>query len=671
MSEASPRFRQDLATSPVEADGVACVDVRDPKTGASFRFYDFEYQLALQLNGQPVSEVVSWASQVYGAELTPAGVPNSRLAWRARVPRARGVRRRQGRTRWRRWRCRSRNRPRQTRAAKARPTNGCPLKARKPRSSSPTPKCWPRRADARRAPPGAAARAERGPAGQARHAGKTVERPVVVPPAEGDGVPDKGVAGEATVPVSVDDFDARAGASPRTCRRWRCRSSSRPVVRGGPAPRRPAGRWPWTATFSRPVRRPARSTSRRTREEGRRVTAGPRRQGRAPAPRSCRAPAAAGTRRGRDGRLFRRRGQGRGRRPAFARPADHRAGSGGGGRRGRRLVLEEAAPAAAPQAIRVHVLTPSPAAVYRWFERPGQVTAAEMLALSFSTAGRLTEMLPSGTELKPGDVVGKLQAAAPIEAALEHHRSRIGFYKQVRDAMRVGNGAAAHHAEVMLAEKERLAADAQTALARYTIVAREPARSSRRWPRWAARSAPGDAGGSREEPPAAGRVPAGSRGTVSLREPGLRRVEVIGLGPRASNEPERRVGRPATAVDSSPLEAQVGPRFVDCARLPPAPSDEPDPGRAARRRRVGLRTAAAAGAAAIRRGVPDSSLRRRGRRRQPSSGWRRTTAPRNRGRSCWRAAEEALVSEGLRVGDQVVVDPPADLRAGSRLAIAP
>ena len=32
--------------SPTEADGVACVDVSDPKTGANFRLYDFEYQLA-------------------------------------------------------------------------------------------------------------------------------------------------------------------------------------------------------------------------------------------------------------------------------------------------------------------------------------------------------------------------------------------------------------------------------------------------------------------------------------------------------------------------------------------------------------------------------------------------------------------------------------------------
>jgi multidrug efflux pump subunit AcrA (membrane-fusion protein) len=35
------------------------------------------------------------------------------------------------------------------------------------------------------------------------------------------------------------------------------------------------------------------------------------------------------------------------------------------------------------------------------------------------------------------------------------------------------------------------------------------------------------------------------------------------------------------------------------------------------------------------------------------------------------AGDEALVSDGLRVGDRVIVDPPADLRPGSRLAIDP
>jgi hypothetical protein len=74
MDEASPRFRQDLVAAATEAEGVPCVDVSDPRSGTSFRFYDFEYQLALQLNGQPLQTVTAWASEAYGVDLTAEGV---------------------------------------------------------------------------------------------------------------------------------------------------------------------------------------------------------------------------------------------------------------------------------------------------------------------------------------------------------------------------------------------------------------------------------------------------------------------------------------------------------------------------------------------------------------------------------------------------------------------
>ena len=74
MDEASPRFRQDLVAVATEAEGVPCVDVSDPATGNNFRFYDFEYQLALQLNGQPLQDVTAWASAAYGVDLTAEGI---------------------------------------------------------------------------------------------------------------------------------------------------------------------------------------------------------------------------------------------------------------------------------------------------------------------------------------------------------------------------------------------------------------------------------------------------------------------------------------------------------------------------------------------------------------------------------------------------------------------
>ena len=67
-------FAKDALVAICEADGVPCVDVSDPQTGTNFRLYDFEYQLALQLNGQPMTEVTAWASQQYGVDLTVDGV---------------------------------------------------------------------------------------------------------------------------------------------------------------------------------------------------------------------------------------------------------------------------------------------------------------------------------------------------------------------------------------------------------------------------------------------------------------------------------------------------------------------------------------------------------------------------------------------------------------------
>jgi hypothetical protein len=56
MEEERPRFRRDLDTSPVEVDGVAYVDATDPRSGKTFRFYQFEHAAAEVLDGRPLSE---------------------------------------------------------------------------------------------------------------------------------------------------------------------------------------------------------------------------------------------------------------------------------------------------------------------------------------------------------------------------------------------------------------------------------------------------------------------------------------------------------------------------------------------------------------------------------------------------------------------------------------
>ena len=676
MSDASPRFRQDLATSPVEADGVPCVDVSDPRTGTSFRFYDFEYQLALQLNGQPLTGVVSWASQAFGADLTADGV--NEFAARLRelgflegdgptteeMPIAK---------------------PPSLEESGENPADEW-MTAQSAQTAQFVPDAAMLGGDARTPMP------ERTPAPAAQT--PVPERtplpaPVAVapPPERQEGVPERHTGSEPTVPVSLDDFDdgppPKRGAEPPTIERavtvppeaaasghdsrttpaWALALDDAPVNGAAPA----------TAEVTKEVKLPA-----------------------VPVPTVAPPPPGVTERRQPpppDAVVM----------AAFAGKVEEPR------RRSRAplvigLVLVAAAAAAglwfwknqhpaapAPQAARVHVFTPAPAAVYRWFERSGQVTAAEMLALSFASGGRLVELLPSGTEVAAGEVIGKLSGAAAIETALEHHRSRVGFYKQVRDAMQaVGNTAAAHHATVMLAEKERLVAEAQAALARYTVVASEPGEIVDTLAKVGAAVAPGA--------PVAKIKSRLLRGAFQL-DPADRsafagldfcRVEVIGLAPRASNEPVRRQGppdearpgdghagpgQPATAVDSSPLEAQVGPRYVDCERMPArAAASEPvqvalpgdvglvsgQPLRLARRRFDSVFP------------VPAGALAGAGegdRRTVWVAGRNGTSEPRDV--TLAELGDDALISDGLRVGDRVILDPPADLRPGSPVAIVP
>src|SRR6266404_3974208 len=74
MSKPSPRFRMDLNAVATETDGVATVEVTDLQTGTSFTFYEFEYALAQQMNGQPIDEIVAWAVANYDTPMSPEAI---------------------------------------------------------------------------------------------------------------------------------------------------------------------------------------------------------------------------------------------------------------------------------------------------------------------------------------------------------------------------------------------------------------------------------------------------------------------------------------------------------------------------------------------------------------------------------------------------------------------
>ncbi len=69
METASPRFRTDLVAQPIELEGQRFVDVTDPDSGKTFRFYDVEYSLACAMDGlRDVDNLIEWALVELGLE---------------------------------------------------------------------------------------------------------------------------------------------------------------------------------------------------------------------------------------------------------------------------------------------------------------------------------------------------------------------------------------------------------------------------------------------------------------------------------------------------------------------------------------------------------------------------------------------------------------------------
>ena len=644
MSDASPRFRQDLTVSPTEADGVACVDVRDPRTGANFRLYDFEYQLALQLNGQPVAQVTDWASKTYGADLTTDGIQEFANRLRelgflepeaAPAPAPASEDSSDGAAdEW-------------MSAQGAKTATFVPDAAMLDSGPEPTPVAPLNLAELDAAPRPA---------------------PVVFDDAP---LP---IAPEATAPGGVADelpSDALVSA---------------PVPVAPPAPAAvsrpaPAPRSSWAVDLdgalqssdSPPaVKPPARKSDLEPPALPLNAAAPPpgvseRRQ--PPRPESVVMSGFSD-----DARRAKRPAGGSGRTVAVVVVVLLLAAASAVAY----WVMSHRQAPAAPQALHVRVMSPAPAAVYRWFSGRGQVTDYETTPVAFANPGRLAELLPAGTEVAAGDVVGKLQGASGLETLLAHDRSRVGFYKQVRDSMRTaGNTAELRLAEAHLAEKQKLVEMAVAGLAKYTVLASEPGEVVETLAKVGTPVVPGAPVARIKGRLLHGAFELDADERATLAKLDFCRIEVVGLGPRAANDAPRGE-TPTTAADSSPLEAQVGPRVFDC-RPPadialagqrnedkkieiPLPGDvglvSGQPLRLARRRYDAVFP------------VPASALVTDGGHKSVWIAGRDGTAE-LREVTVADVADDALVSEGLQIGDRVIVDPPAELRTGAPIVTAP
>jgi len=325
-----------------------------------------------------------------------------------------------------------------------------------------------------------------------------------------------------------------------------------------------------------------------------------------------------------------------------------------------------------PQAVRVHVLSPVPTAVYRWFSGSGSVVDDEARVLAFATPGRLAELVPAGTEFAPSEILGRLSGAAAIETLLAHHRSRVAFYRQMRESMAAaGNQPERRQAELKLADKQRLVAETEASLARLTLRADEPGevvealakvgtpvKAGAPMLRVKTKLLHGDFALDAEERAEAPKLP-------------FCRVEVVGLGPHASNGPEKPA--PPAVADSAPAGAQAGPRFVDC-RLGASPTDA-RPFRVSLPIDVGLVPGQPLRLARRRYDavfpLPASAVTADGSDETRAAVWiaRRSGTAERRAVVLAERADPALVSDGLQVGEDVIVDAPAGLTDGAPLSV--
>jgi len=301
------------------------------------------------------------------------------------------------------------------------------------------------------------------------------------------------------------------------------------------------------------------------------------------------------------------------------------------------------------------------------------VTDYQTKTLAFANPGRLAELLPAGTEVAAGDVVAKLVGASRLETLLAHDRSRVGFYKQLRDSMHAaGNRAEERQAEIHLGEKQKLVEMALAGLSKYRVVAQEPGEVVETLAKIGTPVVAGAPIARLKGRLLHGAFELDAEERAALAKMDFCRIEVVGLGPRAANDLPRG-GGPTTAADSSPAEAQVGPRFFDC-RLPSevaAGRDKieiPLPGDVGLVSGQPLRLARARYDAVF--PVPAGALVADGARQAVWIAARDGTAEQRTVRVA-EGGDDALVTDGLRVGDQVIVDPPAGLRPGARVEAAP
>jgi hypothetical protein len=333
-----------------------------------------------------------------------------------------------------------------------------------------------------------------------------------------------------------------------------------------------------------------------------------------------------------------------------------------------------------PEALRLRVVAPQPTAVYRWFASTGTVVDLEARTMAFESPGTVVEMMPTGTKFAAGDTLGKLKGANALEGELAKIKSKLTYFEQMRDSMKAsGNKANLRDAEDKVAARKKAFDEVNASLAKLILKAPEPgtiietpvkvgaivpARATVL--KWRGRSLHGDFTMDQEDFAKASKLE-------------FCRVEVAGLAGAAAATPEGATAAAMAAAKATKAAADGGSgsdlRYVDCKMPPPAPPPVGGVPNLLRKFIVTLPNDA---------GLVTGQQLHLARKRYDGVFLLPTTAVQDQvdteGR-IWvltgngtaeprmvgiaESRDEVLVSRGLKVGDEVLVDPPRDLTPGT------
>ena len=137
------------------------------------------------------------------------------------------------------------------------------------------------------------------------------------------------------------------------------------------------------------------------------------------------------------------------------------------------IYLPSRRPAAA--AMQVHVAQIRPETVVRLYPGVAQLHAVEPVKFSFPDGGKLAELLPPGQQVKPGDVLAKLDGYQKLEKALGEVRQREAFYQgELEKAERAENDAGIKHAQAKVEEKRGMIAAIQAKYGKLVLSSTAP-----------------------------------------------------------------------------------------------------------------------------------------------------------------------------------------------------